>query len=129
MAFVIDDLLLSPAKQAELTAALANAGVVAPLQYFCDEAAAAVARFTTGYTVDALSLRGLIRSVALFDIYAKANVPAPLDTKDSYDNAMKELEAIAKGERPNLPKTAAAALGSKAGTGSSKTYIPGRMEP
>jgi hypothetical protein len=52
MAFTKDQLLLPADKVAQLTKGLATLGVPDPLQYLCDEAAAAVARLTTGYILD-----------------------------------------------------------------------------
>jgi len=43
---------------------------------------------------------------------------------------MKELAAIAKGERPNLPRVEPPGTTNPAtGSGGSKSYVPGRMEP
>lgn len=124
--FTVDDLLLSPDKAAQLTKALATMGVAEPLQYLCDEAAADVARLTTGYVLDAASVRGFVRSLALFRAYAKAG-PVPADVSRDLDAAMKELEAIAKGERPNLPRVEAAeGEASASGKWGSKTAISGR---
>jgi len=52
MAFGWADLLLSADKSAQLTKALSTLGVADPLQYLCDEAAADVGRFTTGFVID-----------------------------------------------------------------------------
>ena len=96
-------MLLSPAKSAQLTKALATLGVADPLQYLCDEAAADVARLTTGYVVDDVSARGFVRALALFRAYSKAG-PVPADVQKDFDGAMEELQAIAEGKRPNLPR-------------------------
>ncbi len=128
MAFTDDDLLLSPDKAAQLTKALATIGVADPLQYLCDEAAADVARLTTGYVISEESTRSFIRALALFRAYAKAG-PVPADVKLDYDSAVAELMAIAKGERPNLERTPAAE-GEEPATGNwgSITKIKGRTE-
>jgi hypothetical protein len=103
MAFSENDLLLSPDKLAQLTKALAPTGVPDPVQYFCDEGSGLVARMTNGYIIDPMSMRDMIRAVALFKCYSKAG-PVPKDIQKDYDDTMKELQAIAGGERPNLPK-------------------------
>jgi len=128
MAFTDDDLLLSPDKAAQLTKALATIGVADPLQYLCDEATADVARFTTGYVLSAESTRSFIRSLALFRAYSKAG-PVPADVQRDYEAALKELEAIAKGERPNLARTPPE-TGEEPATGNwgSSTQIKGRMD-
>ena len=126
MAFTEDDLLLSPDKSAQLTKALSGLNVADPLQYLCDEAAAEVARMTTGYVLDDLSVRSLTRAVALFRIYSFA-APVPVDVQKDYDGATKELEAIAKGERPNLPKQQSGNSSPGAGTSSSSTKLTGRI--
>lgn len=126
MAFGEDDLLLTPDKSAQLTKALSGLNVADPLQYFCDEAAAEVARMTTGYLLDDLSVRGLTRAIALFKIYSFV-APVPADIQKDYDGASKELEAIAKGERPNLPKQQTPTSSPTAGTSSSGSQLTGRI--
>lgn len=119
-------LLLSPDRQAQLTKALSNLGVADPLQTMCDEAAADVARLTAGYVLDPLSLQQMTRSLALYRAYAKAG-PVPKDVKTDFDAAMKELEAIAEGKRPNLPKVAVIPSAPNAGAWGSGRRIRGRI--
>ncbi len=126
MAFTDNDLLLSADKSAQLTRALANLGVADPLQYLCDEAVADVARMTIGYVIDDNALRGFIRSLALFRIYGYAG-PVPKDIQASYDAARSELEAIASGKRPNLPRVQTG-TNPPSGQFGSKPYVKGRME-
>jgi len=126
MAFTDNDLLLSADRAAQLTRALANIGVADPLQYLCDEAAADVARLTTGYVIDANALRGFIRSLALFRIYGYAG-PVPKDIQAAYDSAKAELEAIAGGKRPNLPRDQTG-VNTPTGKSGSKPYVKGRMD-
>ena len=126
MAFTKFDLLLDAAKMAQLTRALSNLNVADPLQYLCDEAGADVARRTAGYVLDALSLRNFNRSLALYRAYSNAG-PVPPDVQKNYDAADKELEAIAKGERPNLPRKTDGAA-APTGKWGSKTNVPGRMD-
>jgi hypothetical protein len=127
MAFTKDQLLLPADKAAQLTKALTTLGVADPLQYLCDEAAAVVARMTTGYVLDDASLRNFTRSLALFQAYSKSGTGAPKNIQDDNAAAMKELEAIAKGERPNLPKVAVAAVTPITGSSGSNCKIKGRI--
>src|SRR4051812_8296091 len=120
MAFTKDQLLLPADKAAQLTKALATLGVADPLQYLCDEAAATVARMTTGYVLDDASLRDFTRSLALFKTYSFAGTGVPKNVDADNKAAMEELTAIAEGKRPNLPKVANSALESRGGTGSSQ---------
>ena len=127
MAFVDTDLLLSPDRQAQLTKALSNLNVADPLQYLCDEAAAEVARLTTGYVLDDLSLRGLTRALALYKVYSYAG-PVPKDVQTNYDAADKELQAIAGGKRPNLPKVTTPSQATIAGSSGSGCKLTGRLD-
>ena len=128
MAFQTTDLLLSPDKAAQLTKALSNLGVADPLQYLCDEAAADVARLTTGYVTDDGSLRNFTRKLALFEIYSKAQAGAVPDgiVKD-HDEALKELQDIAAGKRPNLPKVSTPSQATIAGAWGSGARVCGRI--
>jgi hypothetical protein len=128
MAFTKDQLLLPADKVAQLTKGLATLSVADPLQYLCDEAAGTVTRMTTGYVLDDGSTRTFIRALALFAAYSNAGTGVPKNVADEQSAAMKELEAIAEGKRPNLAKAADASLDSIAGTGSSQARIKGRME-
>lgn len=129
MAFDKEQLLLSPDKAAQLTKGLQTLGVDDPLQYVCDEAAADVARLTLGYVIDEVSQRTFIRALAVLKAYTYANVPPPLAVKEANDAAWEELQAIAAGKRPNLPRVDEPEGGNPAtGSGGSKTYVPGRME-
>lgn len=126
MAFTDDDLLLSADKVTQLTKALSNMNVADPLQYLCDEASADVARLTTGYVLDDNSVRGFIRALALYRIYGYAG-PVPLDVQKAYDAASAELQAIASGRRPNLPRVNTG-VNPPAGQSGTQPYVPGRME-
>lgn len=120
-------LLLSPDKASKLTKALANLGVANPLQVLCDEAAAEVARLTTGYVIADLAVQGWVRSLALASIYSKANVPPPDSVTKDATAAATELQAIAKGERPNLPKVANSPASPNAGSWGSGCKLTGRI--
>lgn len=108
MAFLPDQLLLPPDKQAQLEAALANTGQPDPLGLCCAEAEADVARLTAGYLIERACLDGFIRALALWKAYTLAETAVPDAIQKSYDAAMAELRAIAAGQRPNLPATTAA---------------------
>jgi hypothetical protein len=122
-----DDLLLSADKVEQFTLALATDEVADPLQELCDEAAAIVARMTTGYVVDNNSVFSFIRAIAVFNAYLNSGTPAPEDVTKRYASNMGELEAIAGGKRPNLPKTTVAAQQSISGAIGSERKIHGRM--
>ena len=126
MAFTEDQLLLSADKVAQLTKALSTTGVADPLQFLCDEAAADVARLTAGYVLDDASVRNFVRCLALFRAYSAAG-PVPLDVQKNYDQANTELQAIARGMRPNLPKVAVAGPAPQAGSWGSGGRVHGRM--
>ena len=127
MAFTKNDLLLSADKAAQLVKALSSLGQADPLQYCCDEAAATVARMTTGYVLDDTSIKQLVRALALEKAYGYANAPAPEGVKTDAKNALEELQAIAGGKRPNLPKVATASQGTIAGTWGSGRKVGGRI--
>lgn len=129
MAFSVKDLKLPADKQGQLNRALggaANDQANAALQTICDQAAAVVARMTAGYVIDAVSLADFTRSVALYRAYGEAG-PVPKDIEKNYTDAWTELQAIAAGKRPNLPKTNDAALSGRAGAWGSGQATPGRM--
>lgn len=124
MAFTVPDLKLTVDKLAQITKALGGAAsTTTDLQDLCDEAAADVARYCTGYVVDDLSQTNFTRAIALFRAYGYIG-PIPKDIQANYDAVMKELEAIAKGERPKLEQTTDQAAQS-AGNWGSKTRLAG----
>ncbi len=127
MAFSTDQLLLPEDKASQLEKGLATLGVDDPLQYLCDEAAADVARLTTGYLLDESSIRTFIRSLALYRIYTTANVPPSKAIEDNYKYANDELGAIASGKRPNIAKQAVASVTPIAGSSGSSAKINGRI--
>lgn len=127
MAFTKDDLLLSADKAAQLTRQLSSLNLADPLQYCCDEAAATVARMTTGYVLDDVSSKQLIRALAVEKAYSYANAPAPEGVKTDAKNALDELRAIAAGNRPNLPKVATPSQTTIIGAWGSGCKISGRI--
>jgi len=129
MAFSFDksQLLLTDEKSVQLTTALANLDVADPLQQVCDEAAAVVTRMMASYALTDAQVAGFIRAIALFEAYRVANIPAPDDVSTANDAAMKELTAIASGERPNLPKVADSDLTPGAGSWGSNDKTTGRF--
>jgi len=103
MSFTVAQLLLTESKRTELTRALANTGQAQPLEACIAEAVADVARLTTGYIIDPTSQNSWTRILALFKAYSLAgNVPPDIQTQ--YNNAMNELNSIARGDRKNLPR-------------------------
>ncbi len=127
--FTTNDLLLSAEKAAQLTKALSNLGVAAPLQYVCDEAAAEAARLTTGYVIEDNAMRGFVRPLALYRAYGYAG-PVPKDVQVQYDAVRAELEAIAQGKRPNLPRvTGTGGTAAPSGKWGAKGYVKGRTDP
>ena len=104
MAFTIEKLLLTDERKTQLTAALANTGQSDPLGQCITEATADVARYTAGYVIEEAASDGWTRAIALWKAFTVAELAVPDDIKAAYDEAMKELIAISKGERPNLPR-------------------------
>ncbi len=105
MAFTVEKLLLTEERKTQLEEALANDDLTDPLAQCISEAEADVARLTAGYELEDAATEGWIRPIALWKAFVAAETPVPSDIQAAYDAAMKELEAIAKGERPNLPRT------------------------
>jgi len=103
----LSELLLTATRQSQLTAALANLGVPAPLETCIAEAEADVTRYATGYTLAGAARNGFVRALALFKAFSLCG-PVPADIQRQYDEAIAELKAIAAGQRPNLEQTAAA---------------------
>lgn len=109
-----DDLLLTEERHAQLTAALENLGVADPLAALLAEAEADVARYTRGYEIGQSSLDSWARALTLYKAFLAAEAGIPKDIEAAYKDALTELTAIAKGERPNLVKeqaTPAATVG------------------
>lgn len=131
MSLQVTDLNLPADKLAQFATALADAGGQnAALQGICDGAAADVTRLTTGYILAAASLTNWGRSIALYRAYSQAQFgEIPKAVADEYKEAMDELTAIAKGERPNLPKTPEPTLASRAGAIGGNKKIHGRICP
>lgn len=112
MAFTESNLLLTEKKLTQLTTALANTDIVDPLATCIAEATADVARLTAGFILDEDSINGFIRSLALYKACGLVG-SVPDDVDKQYDNAMKELNSIARGERPNLPRVPEAGGGTQ----------------
>jgi len=120
-------LMLTDARAAQLAKGLANLKVADPLQMLCDEAAADVARLTTGYMLDPLSVQRFIRALAMYQAYMRAQVPTPADVKGDHESASKELSEIAQGKRPNLPKAATSPVRTNGGRWGSNCKVTGRI--
>lgn len=129
MPFSVTDLKLPADKLAQMNKALGGTvgdESAAALQGVCDEAAAEVARLTTGYVIDSVSITNFTRAIALGRAYGYIG-PIPKDVQKNHDDAKVELEAIAGGKRPNLPKVSTPAQNSISGGWGSNPNIPGRM--
>lgn len=127
MSLQVSDLNLPADKLGQFAAALGDSSPAYPvLQTYCDDAAGDVNRLTAGYLLDATSLRNFSRAIALFRLYGQIG-PVPADIEKSYDAAWKELQSIAVGQRPNLPKTPDPNLASRAGAIGSAAHIHGRL--
>ena len=95
-----DQLLLTPAVQSRLAAALANAGQPDGLQACIDEAAVRIAAYTRGYTVAAELVAEWTRLLALRKAYTAAGVGTPKDIERDSDAVLRELEAYRDGKFP-----------------------------
>lgn len=129
MSFSVTDLKLPADKIAQIEKALGGNPAdltAAKLQGICDEAAADVARLSTGYVLDATSITNFIRAIALYRAYGYIG-PVPKDVEKNYDAADKELTEISQGKRPNLPKVSTPAQNTISGGYGSNPNIPGRM--
>jgi hypothetical protein len=127
MSLQVSDLNLPADKLVQIATALGDTGSTnAVLQTYCDAAAADVARLSAGYILDDDSTTNMGRAIALYKVYAQIG-PVPPDIEKSYEDYWKELQSIARGERPNLPKQSNAAMQSRAGSAGSSHRIHGRM--
>lgn len=127
MALLVTNLNLPAANLAEIATALGDTGSAnAALQGYCDSAAADVSRLIAGYVIDDLSQVNWGRAIALYRVYGQIG-PVPKDIEKNYDEAWKELQSIAKGERINLPKVPVPALASRAGAIGGPAKVCGRL--
>lgn len=101
MAFTTDQLLITPARLAQLQKALSSLGVADPMAQCIAEAEAEVDRLTSGYEIAEASRTAWVRIAALYKAYSLAEA-VPADIKSQYEAAIKELTAISNGERKNL---------------------------
>lgn len=122
MAFTVDQLALTDDRKEQLQAALANSGLADPLGQCISEAGSEVSRLTAGFVIEEASLNSWTRKIALWNAFVLAELSVPEDIQTAYDDTMKELRAIAAGDRPNLPRTDANPAPGKGGWGS-KTKI------
>ncbi len=131
MSIAISDLKLPADKIAQIEKSLGGdpTDLAAPnLQNICDEAFADVGRLTTGYVIDPTSITNFTRALALYRAYGYIGT-VPKDVQRNHDDAKAELEAIAQGKRPNLPKTETTAQTSISGKACSRPPLPGRLCP
>lgn len=115
MALTVNNLLLAPDRQAQLTSALATAGDGAPLETLISESEAFVSQACAGYDVASTVQDGWARTLTLYQAFVLASLEVPKDIGDAYGRAMDELAAIAEGRRQNLATSPAesGAWGSK----------------
>ena len=127
MSLQVTDLKLSADKLSQIATALGDGGGEnAALQDLCNAAAADVQRLTAGYVLDDTSLTNFGRAITLFRAYSLVG-QVPPDIEKEYQNSWNELQSIARGDRPNLPKISDPALASRAGAIGSERKIHGRM--
>ena len=127
MSLQVTDLNLPADMLAQIATALGDTGTTnTALQGYCDAAAADVQRLTAGYLLDAVSVTNMGRAIALYKVFSQIG-PVPADIQKSYDDYWKELQSIARGDRPNLPKVPNAQLASRAGAIGSAPKLHGRM--
>ncbi|HEY4414473.1 MAG TPA: hypothetical protein VGO57_02180 [Verrucomicrobiae bacterium] len=129
MSLQVSDLNLPADKLAQFAKALADAsGQNVALQGICDGAAATVSRLTASYQIEDADITNWARSIALYRAYAQAQFgEIPKAIVEEYTETMKELNAIAAGERTNIPKVPDDALAGRAGKWGSGQAMPGRM--
>lgn len=99
MPLSVSDLLLTPARSAQLDAALANTGVAAPLEKLLAEAEARVDLALAGRAVEAALRTGIVRAFCLQAAYALAG-PVPKDIQSLYDQAVKLVDTVAQSSDP-----------------------------
>jgi len=127
MTLAVSDLDLSPDKLVQFAAAQGDtSGTNAALQEICNAAAEDVTRLTDGYVISQNSFTNFGRALALFRAYGAIGLVPP-DVEKNYDSAWKELQSIAKGERPNLAKTVSSDQAINAGGFGSGHRVHGRM--
>ena len=128
MALAVTDLNLPADKLAQIAAALGDTGGAnAALQTVCDGAAADIARLTAGYVLDAASVLNFGRSIAIYRVLGQIGT-VPADVQKNYDDAWAELQSIAKGQRPNLPKVSDPAQNTLAGGWGGGAFLKGRTQ-
>lgn len=102
----VHDLLIPDAELSQLTTALANAGVVQPLDDIVAWAAQVVADHTIGYTLSTIRIQGFVRDLTIWRAYTLAGAVSENQTK-AYEAAMRELRDIRDGKFPLPPATVA----------------------
>jgi hypothetical protein len=104
MSLAVADLNLPAASLAQIASALGDgSGTNAALLGICNAASADVTRLTNGYVIDAASLTNFGRALALYRAYGQVG-PVPPDVEKNYEDAWKELQSIAMGQRKNIPR-------------------------
>ena len=118
MAFTVDQLALTDDRKEQLQAALANSTVADPLAQAIAEAVSEVSRLTAGFVIAEASLNSWTRKIALWNAFVIAELSVPEDIQTAYDDTMKELRAIAAGDRPNVPRVTTTPAPGKGSWGS-----------
>lgn len=109
MSFTIAQLLLTTARQAQLTTALANAGVTAPLDTIIAEAEARVDMDLAGLTVAEALRNSVVRAFSLHMAYGLCG-PVPKDILSLFEDAVKLLERVRQRSAPEDTDSAASGL-------------------
>lgn len=114
MAFSKSKLLLTADREAQLTAALANATVTDPLTTICAEQEARITLALGEYTVATALQESIIRAFALHHAYSLAEGSIPADIAALYEDAQKQLAAIQAASDPtSTTSNLAGASGSR----------------
>lgn len=95
MPFQVHQLLLTPEREAQLTAALANAAHPTPLADLVAEAEARVNLLSTGRALTDDQRNQLIRAIALHSAYGLVG-PVPKDIEVLYGEAMKLWDLVTR---------------------------------
>lgn len=118
----VHDLLIPDAELSQLTTALANAGVVQPLDDIVAWAEQVVADHSIGYTLAPLRIQGFVRDLTIWRAYTLAGAVSENQTK-AYDAAMRELRDIRDGKFPLPASTTAPVPAAKSGNWGSNTKL------
>lgn len=102
MPFTVADLLLTPEREAQLTAALANAGHATPLADLLAEAEARLDALLAGRQVSDAQRAHIVRALTLRTAYALVG-PVPKDIEALYQDALSLLAQLRGTAAPDPP--------------------------